>query len=380
MMRRALFFACLFLMLPGQGEEAAPPLKVLQQRLEGVDGREGCLHLGATTGWRLLRTRSELAEILDREFAYVTPENDFKQHAIHPEPGRWSWEAVDGWIERSRARGQLVRVHGPISPQVSRWVMDDRRTPEELETMLEEFFVALCQRIQPHAHLRWMDVVNETVTPEGGWFGPKPGVDQWENPWPRIGYDESHPLRPPLYIKRAFEIALEHAPDKSFVINQHGSMEPAMWDKVKALILYLREQGLRVDGLGWQAHIRTGWEKEPGHLDRLDALIRWAHEHELDFHITEIDVRLQPAGSTESASLEEQAETYGTVLERLIAHRHRGVVTWNTWGISDAHHWGTREGWEACLFDGEFQPKPAYFAVSEVVAQAAAEKAAQPGE
>ncbi len=357
--------------LPSGAETPTPPLKDLQRQVERADGRRDHLHLGATTGWRLLHRQPRIATILDREFGYVTPENDFKQSRVHPEPGKWDWEAVDGWIARTREKGQLVRVHGPISPQASRWVMDDRRTPGELEKIMEEFFVALCKRIQPHPHLRWMDVVNETVTPQGAWFGPKPGTDQWENPWPRLGYDEDHPLRPPLYIRRAFEIAAGHAPDKSLVINQHGSMEPAMWSKVKALIGYLRDRGLRVDGLGWQAHIRAGWEKEPGNLEKLDELIRWAHDHELDFHITEIDVRRQPAGSREMASLEAQAATYRAVMERLLRHRHRGVVTWNTWGLSDAHHWGTRENWQACLFDGEFQPKPAYHAVAGALRAAA---------
>ena len=32
-------------------------------------------------------------EILNREFSYTTPENDFKQIWIHPEPGNvWRWE------------------------------------------------------------------------------------------------------------------------------------------------------------------------------------------------------------------------------------------------------------------------------------------------
>ncbi len=79
-----------------------------------------------------------------------------------------------------------------------------------------------------------MDVVNETIDANTGeWFGPKPGTDKWENPWPIIGYDTTHALRPPLYIKRAFELANEYAPNIKQIINQHGTMNDVAWDKVK---------------------------------------------------------------------------------------------------------------------------------------------------
>jgi GH35 family endo-1,4-beta-xylanase len=63
-------------------------------------------------------------------------------------------------------------------------------------------------------------------------------------------------LNPPLYINLAFELANKYAPNTALVINQHGGMEELMWDKVKALVPYLRQQGLRIDGIGWQAAYR----------------------------------------------------------------------------------------------------------------------------
>ena len=80
-----------------------------------------------------------------------------------------------------------------------------------------------------------MDVVNETITTKGRWLGPKPGTDKWENPWTIIGYDISHPLMPPLYIKMAFEIATQYAPNTKLIINQHGGMQDTMWLTVKDL-------------------------------------------------------------------------------------------------------------------------------------------------
>ena len=50
-----------------------------------------------------------------------------------------------------------------------------------------EFFTALCKRMNIESSVKWMDVVNETITPEGFWFEEKPGVTLWENPWEQIG-------------------------------------------------------------------------------------------------------------------------------------------------------------------------------------------------
>ena len=76
-----------------------------------------------------------------------------------------------------------------------------------------------------------------------------------------VGFDETHPMRPPKYIKMAFEIANEHAPEIEQIINQHGSVRPWVWDKIFDLVDYLRAHGLRVDGIGWQAHVNVGWKR-----------------------------------------------------------------------------------------------------------------------
>ena len=91
----------------------------------------------------------------------------------------WNWELADNWVKHCAENGQVIRMHGPISPQVSRWALEDERTAEELEQTLVEFMTKLCRRYDKYEHIRWMDVVNETVDRKGEWFGPKPGVDKW---------------------------------------------------------------------------------------------------------------------------------------------------------------------------------------------------------
>jgi len=322
---------------------------------------EGNVYIGGTTGWSKLKRGSGI--VLDREFSYVTPENDFKQHYIHPSPDKWNWKISDAWVKRCAEKNQVLRLHGPISPQCSVWAMQDNRTADELEKNLREYMTALCQRYDKYPHVKWMDVVNETVTRKGEWFGPKPGTNNWENPWPKIGFDESDPLRPPRYIKMAFEIASKHAPNTKLIINQHGSMQKPMWEKVKKTILYLRKQGLRVDGIGWQAHVNVGWENEKGNVEYFRELIDWAHANKLSFHVTENNVWLRK----KEKDYEAQAKTFGAILGILIDKRHSGVVTWNVWNISDGDAWMKTKGWNGCILNDDFTPKPAYYALQRVL-------------
>jgi GH35 family endo-1,4-beta-xylanase len=321
---------------------------------------DGNVYIGGTSGWK---KPSRTSGLLDREFSYITPENDFKHQVVHPKPGVWNWKAADAWVKSAGENGQVIRIHGPISPQCSKWAKEDHRTPEELEKSMVEFMTALCKRYNGVSQVKWMDVVNETIEPKKNvWFGPRPGVDRWENPWTRLGFDETTPLRPPRYIKLAFEIANEHAPDIEQIINQHGSVSPRVWDRIFDLVDYLREQGLRVDGIGWQAHVNLGWEKEGTNLKDLEALIARAHAKDLSFHVTENNVWLR-----KEKDYEAQAETFAAILRTLLSHRHSGEVTWNVWNLSDDDSWQQNRHLDGCIFDYDYAPKPAYYALRNVL-------------
>lgn len=283
-------------------------------------------------------------EIADREFNYQTPANDFKQTVIHPTFKVWNFDRADAWVKHAKEKNQILRIHGPISPQCSKWVKEDNRTPEELSKMLDEYMIALCSRYGNNPSIKWLDVINEIIAVEdkedklanvvkGEWFGPRFGTDKWENPWPAIGYDESTPLRVPLYIDRAFEIAEKYAPKWKYVINEHGQFEPEVWEKMKKLVYYLRnDKHRRVDAIGWQAHIELGWEKKPGNLEHLSAFIDWCHQNKLEFHITEMNVWLKEGNE---GKFKEQADTYGTIFDLLFSKTKTGVIGLNFWNVMD---------------------------------------------
>jgi endo-1,4-beta-xylanase len=343
------------------------PLEPSGHRLKAIVAdkySDGSVIIGGTTGAWAFDTYTGI--ILDREFSYVTPENDFKQWNIHPDnTNSWNWVEADAWIDHIAKTGQILRMHCPIGPQCSGWAKVDTRTAAELETNLRAFMEAICKRYNGTPGVVSMDVVNEVLV-SGAWHQPKPGTGSWENPWYSIGLDNDT-NRTPLFIKMAFEIAKQHAPDLKLIFNHHEApTSQTSWEKIKETVLYLRNRGLRVDGIGWQAHVDNGWANFSSQLSLLADLIDWAHANNLEFHITEASVWLR--NSVTPVELAQQGQTYAAILNVLLQKRISGKVGWNTWHIDDGHGWQTE--FHPSLFDTSYTAKPAYYAVQQILEEA----------
>ena len=133
-------------------------------------------------------------------------------------------------------------------------------------------------------------------------------------------------------------------------------MEKAVQEIIEALCVEISFGRTLADGIG-----RMLVRSTPENLDRLRALITWAHTNDLEFHITEASVWLKQ-GCTEP-ELEKQAETYRNIVRVLLEQRAGGVVSWNTWHISDFRTWHGE--WHPALFDRLYNPKPAYYAIQD---------------
>jgi GH35 family endo-1,4-beta-xylanase len=323
------------------------------------------LLVGATLNYHELNTKKE--KLFLKDFRYLTPANAAKQNAIHPKPDVWRWTKIDEFIDFADKNKLVVRLHGPISPQASKWVKADERTPQELETILVEFATAFAMRFNNEPSVKWMDVVNETILANGDWFGPKEGVNQWENPWLNIGLDENGF---PLYILKAFEIATKNATNLKLVYNQNAGMETKMWDKVKETVLYLRSKGYRVDGIGWQAHLLLGAKRKDfvdntdTTMQKLSDLIDWAHANDLAFHVTELDYLVKDVSKLDSER-QIQKRVYQKIVDVLLAKSKQGEVTLNLWDLGERHKNGT--GYFQSIYDSKFKSTPAYNVIKTAI-------------
>ena len=321
--------------------------------------------VGATLNYRELNTIKE--KLFLKDFNYLTPANAAKQSRVHPNPTVWKWQQIDDFINFSKKHNIQVRLHGPISPQASKWAKQDYRTAEELEAIMIEFTTAFAKKFNNEPTVKWMDVVNETILPNGKWFGPKKGTNKWENPWLKIGLDENGF---PLYILKSFEIATKHATNIKLVYNQNAGMQKTLWDKLKKTVLYLRSKGYRVDGIGWQAHIglssstKALIENTDEELRKLSDLIDWAHENNLEFHVTELDYFIEDNNKLVEGR-KKQAEFYKKLIETLNAKTKSGVVTLNLWDLGVRTKKG-KEGAFHSIYDSEFNPTQAYKIIKSI--------------
>lgn len=317
-------------------------------------------YFGATISSGQLDT--DVEKILANNFNMTVPENAVKQSVVHPDPDTWDWTKIDAILDMAKENDLSVRLHGPISPQSSVWAKHDDRKPVELENIMNEFLIEQCKRFNNHPNVKWMDVVNETITRDGEWFGPKKGVTEWENPWTIIGSDNDKNSTP-IYISRSFEIAQKYAPNINLVFNQHGGMEEVMWERVKETIMYLKDKGLRVDGIGWQAHLSSRMKYGENEIQYLSDLIDWSHQNNLEFHITEMDYKI--FGEVTKQKQEIQAKAYSDVLKTLLSKKNNGLVTFNTWGIVDRV--GIHTDKSRFIFDLAGNPKLAYYKMKNIL-------------
>ncbi len=339
------------------------------------------------------------------EFGYNTPSNDFKQTQVYRTPGAtWNNGGYMKCIEIARKYGQVVRSHGPMAPQCSSWAKEDNRTAVELEDMLTDYMTQLSKDLQVNSDVvLWMDVVNETfcnATLKGigydaslsadtyqynvdDWFGPRLGTSNWENPWTIIGFDDvtfgGESFDIPKYIPMAFEIANKYAPDVKKIYNDHGKeMNVDVQKKLRRTVLYLRSLGLAVDGIGWQGHVRIGWEKNPDNITNLKDAIEWCHTHGMEFHVTELDVELSNTTSVSNEAYiveneEAIADTVGAIVEILLSYVDKGAHGVNFWTMTDDTSSSTIK---ARLFDAKNNPSPAYYRVRELISEYGAQRIA----
>lgn len=144
-------------------------------------------------------------------------------------------------------------------------------------------------------------------------------------------------------------------------------------DGAVRIVQLLQAAKVRIDGLGFQAHLDVG--RTPNQTALTATLNRFAALG-LEVAYTELDISHTKLPAT-AAALQQQAKDYVSVVGSCLAvARCVGVVVWE---FTDKYSWipSTFPGkGDACLYDANFTKKPAYTSVSSFLAAAAATRVA----
>ncbi|MFE6287637.1 endo-1,4-beta-xylanase [Streptomyces sp. NPDC057877] len=293
-------------------------------------------------------------KILGQQFNSVSPENQMKWEAIHPERDRYDFAAADAIVDFAERHRQVVRGHTLLwHSQNPAWLEQGDFSKDELRAILRDHITTVVGRYA--GRIQQWDVANEIFDGEGK-------LRTQENIWIReLGPD---------IVTDAFRWAHEADPEAQLFFNDYGvESVNAKSDAYLALVKDLLAQGVPVHGFSAQAHLSTRY----GFPGDLEQNLRRFGALGLETAVTELDVRmdLPESGVPTRAQLTQQADYYQRALSACLAVD--GCNSFTIWGFTDKYSWVPvffeGEG-SATVMTEDFGRKPAFHALLSTLKRA----------
>ncbi|MEZ9531226.1 endo-1,4-beta-xylanase [Vibrio sp. 10N.286.51.F4] len=284
-----------------------------------------------------------------REYSQITPENEMKFSYVQPQRGQFDFSKADELVEFALENNMTVKGHALVwHIQNPKWLEDTKWTKEELTQVLENHVKTVVGHYK--GKVAYWDVVNEAFDDTGGFR---------DTLWYRtLGED---------YIELAFRFAHEADPDAILFYNDYSTegmnaKSNAVYRHVEKLL----EKGVPIHGIGTQLHLTGDNALSDASIARN---IERISELGLDTHFTEIDVRIRDGQG--HFALQDQANRYEKLMK--LAAYYPEVDMFTMWGVTDKYSWVPSwfNGYgRALIFDENYQPKPAYYAIQGVLVDA----------
>jgi endo-1,4-beta-xylanase len=345
--------------------QSLPPLRELADRI-GV-------RFGSAVMVRDMRNDPRYAALLAREFNSVTPFVEMKWGTIHPERDRFDFNQADELVSFATAHGMRVRGHALVYGQVvdppNPEYLSRTTDPAALRALMADHIRAVMGRYA--GRITAWDVVNEPLAWKGG---PAPGDGLARHVFSRtLG---------PGYIAEALRVARQADPAAQLFINEFGTLEPGpRQERCFRLVKELREGGAPLDAVGFQGHVVPLLGGPGPTRAEIEAALRRFAALGVAVEITELNVFTRTLGHLltfgltydEPAALQRQAEAYAAATQACLAvPACQGVTVWTfTDRYPTTIESKTHLDDIPLLFDDGYRPKPAAFAVREVLADAA---------
>lgn len=170
------------------------------------------------------------------------------------------------------------------------------------------------------------------------------------------------------YIEIAFQAARETDPTAILIYNDsdNHSTSGITTQLTRDIVQSLKPKGL-IDGVGLQMHLEGA--KPPSKQDVINTM----RSYGVPVYVTEFDVNMKDVSGTQEERYSKQAAIYKDMLQACL---ESGVCkSFSFWGIGDKYSWIETEKWYSryspdgipTLFGDNLKPKPAYFAVRDVL-------------
>jgi len=316
------------------------------------------------------------AAIVKTQFNTISPENILKWESVHPQPGKFNFDAPDRYVAFGEKNKMVIIGHTLVwHNQTPKWVFEDEKgNPVSREVLLErlrEHITAVVGRYK--GRIKGWDVVNEAINDDG---------TMRQTQWYKIIGDD--------YIAKAFEFAHDADPKAELYYNDYSLENDAKRKGVIALVKKLQAAKIPVHAVGSQEHDKMDWPT----VDQLDNTISELAALGVRVNITELDIDVLPSASdyrgadvTANFELNEKLNPYAKGLpdqmQQQLAKRYaelfkvflkhqKSIDRVTFWCVTDGDSW--LNGWPVkgrtsypLLFGRDGKPKPAFNAVIQTV-------------
>lgn len=309
--------------------------------------------IGTAVGRQVAMGRDSKSDsIIGIHFNAISPENDMKAEVINPAPGRWNFGPADTYVKYGNDRGLWVLGHTLVWHNQTPSFFFNRPdgTPKNHDEMVEQmrsYIAAVASRYDGKVNA-W-DVVNEIIDNDGSYR-----KTVWTNAFGGDG-DE--------VVRLAFQFASQYSPNSELYYNDFNAWRPTKRDGIARMVRMLQKNGIRIDGIGIQAHWGLNFPKNEYIIAAIDTFASLGVKvmiTELDvdvlpltregqiigqtmqdpqFQLEEFKEYFDPYRSGMPADVEKlQAERYAELMQ--IFYDKRDVIDRVTvWGIHDGQSW-----------------------------------------
>ncbi|MBB1376901.1 endo-1,4-beta-xylanase [Pseudoalteromonas sp. SR43-2] len=322
--------------------------------------------------------------IIAKQFNTVTLENAMKAEVIYPQQGKVDFSGADAFIDFAKQNNMFTVGHTLVwHNQTPDWFFTNSKnepnTPAEQLEQMRKHIELVAGRYKNKVDA-W-DVVNEVIADDGSY---RPTV--WVN---RIGNGDT-------MVKAAFKYAQQYSPNTELYYNDFNAWRPEKRDGIIRMIKMLQKEGIRIDGIGIQAHWGLNFPKMQYIEQAIDAYAALGIKvmiTELDidvlpltkegqitgtdmmkpqFQLEEFETYLDPYKNGLPSDVEAQLNArYKALFELFYAKRDK-IDRVTFWGLHDGMSWKNdypipnRTNYPL-LWDLNLNPKPVIKTIAEVV-------------
>jgi len=338
------------------------------EKEEGLkDALKNKFYIGVAVNDNIVNGKDSLAvKIILKHFSSIVAENCMKMEPIHPAKDSFNFEQADAFVAFGEKYNLHIIGHCLVwHSQAPEWIfIDDKGKDVCKDTLINRMRNHIYTVVKRYkGKVKGWDVVNEAIEDNGEYRKSK-----W---FTIIG---------PEWIELAFRFAHEADSSAELYYNDYNEWFPAKREAIYKLVKGLKEKGIRIDGIGMQAHLNM---ETPSYEEYEEAIVRYASLG-VKVMITELDMTMLPWPSRLiTADVNYRAQyldslnpypnglpdsVYQSQTERLttffkIFLKHSDKIDRVTiWGVCDRQSW--RNYWPIpnrtdypVLFDRNYQPK-----------------------